>query len=97
MKLEEVLYKTPEMSEEKLLDIIRKYTEFMINNNASNRIIELYNKRHEFNPDVDLAQMILEEWDLIQEKKSFLTKSQRDQICGLVGMCLIQMTKGHEN
>lgn len=96
MKLEEVLYKTPEMTEEKLLDIIRTYTKF-IGNSASNRIIELYNKRHKFNPDIDLAQMILEEWDLIQEKKSFLTKSQRDQICGLVSMCLIQMTKGNEN
>lgn len=95
MKLKEVLYKTPEMTEEKLLEILRTYTHLM-SKDASNRLSELYNKRHqEFNSD--LAQIILEEWDLIQEKKSFLSKSQRDQICGLVSICLIQMTKGNEN
>lgn len=95
MKLEKILYKTPEMTEEKLLEILRTYT-YLMNKDISNRLIELYNKRHQ-ELNSDLAQVILEEWDLIQEKKSLLSKSQRDQINGLVSMCLIQMTKGNEN
>ena len=67
MKLEDALYKTPEMTEEKLLSLIDK-------KNYS-------------------AQDILNEWDLIQAKKSKLSKDQRDQICFLVSMCLIEMTK----
>lgn len=91
--LDDVLYKTPEMTEEKLLEIIGKYTGFM-NRNASNRLREVYIKRtgsHE----ATLPQMILDEWDTIQKKESLLTKSQRDQVSGLVSMCLIEMTKGN--
>lgn len=94
MKIKEILYETPEMSEEKLLEIINNYCKF-INKSSSNRLKELYNKRNNTYSD-NLPKIILEEYDLIQEKKSYLTKSQRDQICGLVGMCLIQMTKGNE-
>lgn len=39
---------------------------------------------------------ILDEWDLIQIKKSNLTRSQRDQICAFVSACLIEMTRGNE-
>lgn len=90
MKLEEVLYKTPEMTEEKLLEIIGTYTMFM-RKSAKDRL-------HELHKDLtDLPKIILVEYDLIQQKKSNLSKSQRDQILGLVSMCLIQMTKGNEN
>ena len=95
MKIKDVLYKTPEMTEEKLLEIIEKYIHF-IKKDCSDRLIELYNKRHNWQDLIYLPSVILEEWDIIQEKKSLLTKSQRDQICGLVSMCLIQMTKENE-
>lgn len=79
MKLEDVLYKTPEITEEKLLNLIDKkkyvlYKEWAKKKNYS-------------------SQEILDEWDLIQAKKSKLSKDQRDQICFLVSMCLIEMTK----
>ena len=44
----------------------------------------------------ELPNIILKEWDLIQEKESYLTKSQRDQILALVGVSLVEMTKGEE-
>ena len=93
MKLNEVLYKTPEMTEEKLLENIKQYCDF-ISRETKNRLFRLYNDRHETFTNIDeLPKMILEEWDMIQSKKSYLTKSQRDQILGLVSTCLIIMTK----
>ena len=93
MKLNEVLYKTPEMTEEKLLEQIGQYSDF-ISPEAKNRLINLYNERHNvFASKEDLPKIILEEWDTIQKKESYLTKSQRDQILGLVSTCLIMMTK----
>ena len=89
MKIKELIYKTPEMTEEKLLEIIDKNLS-MIKNSAKNRIRELH--KGEYN----LAKAFLDEYDLIQEKKSYLTKSQRDQIVGFVGLCMIKMTKGDE-
>ena len=82
MKLEDVLYKTPEMTEERLIKLIEDnkfilYKEWARKKNYS-------------------AEDILKEWDLIQEKKSKLSKSQRDQICMLVSLCLIKMTKNEE-
>ena len=79
MKIEDALFKTPEMSEEKLLKLIDEkkyvlYKEWARNKNYT-------------------ARDILNEWDLIQQKKSKLTKSQRDQINMLVSMCLITMVK----
>lgn len=89
MKIKELLYKTPEMTEEKLLEIIDKTLPIM-RNSTKNRIRELH--KEEFN----LAKAFLDEYDLIQDKKSYLTKSQRDQIVGFVGLCMIKMTKGDE-
>lgn len=58
MKLNEVLYKTPEMTEEKLLEYIKQYSDF-ISKEAKNRLIELYNKRHEvFAQTEDLPKII---------------------------------------
>lgn len=91
MKLEDVLYKTPEMTEEKLLELIDKSKQFLKK--------DLYKILFNKTPDKDESKVnktILDEWDLIQEKQSNLTKSQRDQVLALVSYCLIQMTKGED-
>ena len=90
MKIKELLYQTPEMTEEKLLEIINSNLK-MMNNSAKDRIQQLHKD------ELNLAKAFLDEYDLIQDKKSFLTKGQRDQIVGFVGLCMIQMTKGNEN
>ncbi len=90
MKIKELLYQTPEMTEEKLLEIINSNLK-MMNNSAKDRIKQLHKN------ESNLAKAFLDEYDLIQDKKSFLTKGQRDQIVGFVGLCMIQMTKGNEN
>ena len=89
MKIKELLYKTPEMTEEKLIEIINENLS-MMKQSAKNRILELH--KGEYN----LAKAFLDEYDLIQDKKSYLTKGQRDQIVGFVGLCMIKMTKGDE-
>jgi hypothetical protein len=89
MKINELIYKTPEMTEEKLIEIINK-TLPMMRNSTKDRIRELHKG------ESNLAKAFLDEYDLIQDKKSFLTKGQRDQIVGFVGMCMIQMAKGNE-
>ena len=90
MKIKELIYKTPEMTEEKLIEIIDK-TLPMMRNSTKNRIRELHKD------ESNLAKAFLDEYDLIQEKKSYLTKSERDQIVGFVGLCMIKMVKGNEN
>jgi hypothetical protein len=77
------------MTEEKLLEIIDK-TLPMMRNSTKDRIRELH--KGEYN----LAKAFLDEYDLIQDKKSYLTKSQREQITGFVGLCMIQMVKNNE-
>jgi hypothetical protein len=89
MKIKELIYQTPEMTEEKLLEIINNNLS-MMKNSAKNRILELHKEEN------NLAKAFLDEYDLIQDKKSYLTKSQREQIVGFVGLCMIQMTKGNE-
>ena len=90
MKIKELLYQTPEMTEKKLLEIINSNLK-MMNNSAKRRIQQLHKN------ELNLAKAFLDEYDLIQDKKSFLTKGQREQIVGFVGLCMIQMTKGNEN
>jgi hypothetical protein len=89
MKIKELLYKTPKMTEEKLLEIIDK-TLPMMKNSTKNRIRELHKEEN------NLAKAFLDEYDLIQDKKSYLTKSQREQIVGFIGLCMIKMTKDNE-
>ena len=57
---------------------------------------ETKNRIQELHKEVDLAQAFLDEYDLVQDKKSNLTKGQRDQVVGFVGLCMIRMTKGDE-
>lgn len=90
MKIKELIYQAPEMTEEKLLEIINSNLK-MMNNSAKDRIKQLHKN------ESNLAKAFLDEYDLIQDKKSFLTKGQREQIVGFVGLCMIQMTKGNEN
>lgn len=84
MKLNDIIYKTPEMSEEKLLKIISEHKKFL-----DKSIIKKIYKGE------DLSKDILNEWDLIEQKKSYLTKSQRNSVLALVSMALIEMSNGN--
>lgn len=92
MKIKKLIYKTPEMTEEKLLELINSHLN-LVKNDLKIRIIELHRS---YNKPFDLAKAFLDEYDLIQDKKSYLTKSQREQVVGFVGLCMIKMTKGNE-
>ena len=90
MKIKDIIYETPEITEEKLLEIIdNKYPLY--------RNTALIKRLRELHKEVSINQAFLDEYDLIQDKKSLLTKSQRDFVVGLVGMCMIQMVKGTES
>ena len=92
MKIKELIYQTPEMTEEKLLKIMDSHLDW-IRNDLKERIIGLH--RDPTKP-FDLSQAFLDEYDLIQDKKSYLTKGQRNVVIGFVGTCMIEMTKGKE-
>ena len=95
MKIKDIIYQTPEMSEERLLKLIESHLDFLISHPIARRlqIVKRLKDIHKFYNNSELPQKILNEWDLIQDKKSLLTKSQRDCICSLVSVCLIEMTK----
>ena len=82
MKIDELIYKTPEVSEEKLLELLEKRKGFL---NLKQWSRNRYSSKE-----------ILDEWDLIQVKQSKLSKNQRDQICAIVSACLIEMVKGDD-
>ena len=88
MKIKELIYQTPEMTEEKLLKIMSSHTDWL-KKDFTKRINELHKGE-------DLPKAMLKEYDTIQDKKSYLTKSQRDIVIGFVGVCMIEMTKGNE-
>ena len=88
MKLNNVIYNTKEISESKLLDIIKNNFK-LTSRSLRIKLKELYSEK-------DISNIILDEYDLIQQKKSLLTKSQRDQILGFIGLCMIKMVKGDE-
>ena len=85
MKIKDLIAKTPEVSEEKLLEFIEKNKHFLRGGTA--RLVYFYNKEE------DDVHGILKEYDKIQEKTSYLSKSQREEILGFVGWCMIQMVK----
>jgi len=89
MKIKDIIYNTPEISEEKLLEIINNELDFLkrINKSLINRILNIHNYSEPIN------KLLLKEYDLIQDKKSFLTKSQRDLVIGFVGACMIKIVK----
>ena len=88
MKLNNVIYNTKEISESKLLDIIKNNFK-LTSRSLRVKLKELYSEK-------DISNIILDEYDLIQQKKSLLTKSQRDHILGFIGLCMIKMVKGNE-
>lgn len=88
MKIKDILYQTPEMTEEKLLQIINDNIPLLRNYWLVKRIQDLHK-------DIPINEALLKEYDLVQDKKSYLSKSQRDIVVGFVGMCMIQMTKGN--
>lgn len=88
MKLNNIIYNTKEISESKLLDIIKNNFK-LTSRSLRVKLKELYSEK-------DISNIILDEYDLIQQKKSLLTKSQRDQILGFIGLCMIKMVKGNE-
>ena len=91
MKIKELLYQTPEMTEEKLLEIIKDELKALkkVNRTIIVRLYEIYGHTE------DIEKLILKEFDKIQDKESYLTKSQRDMLTGFVGTCMIEMTKGN--
>ena len=88
MKIKELIYQAPEMSEEKLLTIMDKHLDWL-SKSFKRRISELHNY-------IELPQALLDEYDIIQDKKSFLTRSERNTVIGFVGTCMIEMTKGND-
>ena len=92
MKIKELIYKTPEMTEEKLLKIMDSHLDW-IKKDLKDRLKTLHTT-----PDksFDYSQAFLDEYDLIQDKKSYLTRGQRNVVVGFVGTCMIEMTKGIE-
>lgn len=86
MKLENAIYNAPEMSNEKLLEHIDKNGN-MLTKNLKDRLWKLNPNIYEFN------KQVVSEFNKIQNKTSYLSKSQRDIISGLVSFSLITMTK----
>ena len=90
MQLKDVLYTTPEMTEEKLFKIMEEQSKKL-------KFLALFkvtkNRIESLHKELNFYQALLKEFDLIQEKKSYLTHSQREQVNGFVGLCLIKMTK----
>lgn len=93
MKVKELIAEAPEMTEEKLFELMNKHLD-MLPKDLKRRIIGIHHKKGD--EALPISNYILKEFDLIQDKKSFLTKSQRNSIQGFVGMCLIKMTKGDD-
>ena len=89
MKIKDIIYKTPEITEEKLLEFIKVSLPMMRNK-------ELIERIRYFHKEADLPQAFLDEYDLIQDKKSYLTKMQRDLVTGFVGLCMIKMVKADD-
>lgn len=92
MKIKELIYQTPEMSEEKLLKIMNSHLNW-IKKDLKDRIYTLHK---DSTKPFDFSQAFLDEYDLIQDKKSNLTRGQRNIVIGFVGTCMIEMTKGIE-
>ena len=90
MKLEEVIYKTPELTEEELLEELSKNESFLSNDLLS--VLKAISDLHA----IPVNKLILNEWNLIQEKKSNLSRSRRDQINALVGTSVLHLIQKHD-
>ena len=92
MKIKELIYQTPEMTEEKLLKIMNSHLNW-IRKDLKDRIYILHKDPTK---PFDYSQAFLDEYDLIEDKKSNLTRGQRNIVIGFVGTCMIEMTKSKE-
>ena len=92
MKIKELIYQIPEMTEEKLLKIMNSHLNW-IRKDLKDRIYILHKDPTK---PFDYSQAFLDEYDLIEDKKSNLTRGQRNIVIGFVGTCMIEMTKGKE-
>lgn len=82
MKLEDTLYQAPELSEEKFGERLEE----LIKQFSSYRVPLLSIKKW-------TAKELIKEWELVQNKQSNLTRSQRDDVKGIVSMALLNMFK----
>lgn len=85
MILEEVKNQYPDFVQEDLVKYIEE-CKYYIRNSTLNRIRSL-------NKTLSDSEAILNEWNKVQKKESYLTNSERKEIAVLVGMCLIDIIK----
>ena len=83
MTLEEIKNKYLDVTEEKLLENIEKYKSYM-------RWTTLDRVKN-YNKDLPDSEAIINEWNKIQEKKSYLSSSERNEIAVFVGMCIVDI------
>ena len=69
---------------DKSLEILKTLSK-SIKPSAVNKLENLYRKRH--GDSADIVTILLDEYSVIKEKKSWLSKDQRDQVTGLIDMC----------
>ena len=86
MKIKDLV---PEINEEKFLNLLKEYSEYLATD-TKHRLRQLHK-------ELDIKYAIIAEYNLIQEKKSFLTFGQRKQIEGVVSLCLVRLAKGDES
>lgn len=91
MELNKVLYEAPEMTEDKLLEIIKSYIKTL-----RKQTIKDLQEIHKDYFEENLPRLLYKEFDIINRKESKLSKSRRDEVAGLVSYCLIKMTKDNE-
>lgn len=83
MTLEEVKNQYPDFLEEDLKNLIDE-CKYFLRRSTFNRIKSL-------NKTVSDVEGILEEWNKIQSKESFLSNSERKELATLVGMCIMNL------
>jgi hypothetical protein len=66
----------------------------MVDSFLKKRLIEIHK---DSTKPFNIAQTFLDEYDIIQDKKSLLTRSERNTVIGFVGTCMIEMTKGNDD
>lgn len=96
MEVDKMIQDAPEMSTEKLLELIGNLlNDKKIHVLRKNTISEV-KRLHKDYADENLPLHLLEEFDLITQKKSNLTNSMREEVFHLVSFCLVQMAKGDD-
>lgn len=87
MKLDDIIYETPELTEEALLEELSKNESFLSNDLLS--VLKATSELHA----IPVNKLIFNEWGLIQKKKSKLSRSRRDQINALVGTSALHLIR----